>query len=235
MNLGMVCKLMTKEHVQAHIEEIGIVPAARVASAEEARFAAEAVARGGIPIIEIPMTVPGAVEVISDLVRRLPEMIVGAGGVFDIPTARLCLGAGAKFLTTDALDPGIVEFAVQQQVVVFPGALTPTEVFTACKAGADFVKVFPCAPLGGDSYIRALKAPFPDARLIAAGGVNQKTAAKFILAGAVALGVGRELIPKDAVELRKEHQIRELVRRFVGFVREARAQMAPRREDVLSK
>jgi len=226
---------MTKEQVCAQIEGIGIIPAARVSSAEEARFAAEAVAHGGIPIVEIPMTVPGAAGVISDLVRRSPDMIVGAGGVFDIPTARLCLDAGAKFLTTDALDLGIVEFAVLQQVVVFPGALTPTEVFTACKAGADFVKVFPCAPLGGDSYIRALKAPFPHARLIAAGGVNQKTAAKFILAGAVALGVGRELIPKDAVELRKEHQIRELARRFLGFVREARAQMAPRRKSVLSK
>ena len=227
--------MMTKEQILAHIESIGIIPAARVSSGEEACFAAEAVARGGIPIVEIPMTVPGAVDVISDLVRRWPEMIIGAGGVFDIATTRLCLGAGARFLTTDALDTGIVEFAVQQRIVVFPGALTPTEVFAACKAGADFVKVFPCAPLGGDSYIRALRAPFPQARLIAAGGVNQKTAAKFILAGAVALGVGRELIPKDAVELRKEHQIRELARRFLSFVREARAQMAPRQKGVPSR
>ena len=203
--------MMTKEEILARIESIGIIPAARVSSGEEACFAAEAVARGGIPIVEIPMTVPGAVDVISDLVRRWPEMI------------------------TDALDTGIVEFAVQQRIVVFPGALTPTEVFAACKAGADFVKVFPCAPLGGDSYIRALRAPFPQARLIAAGGVNQKTAAKFILAGAVALGVGRELIPKDAVELRKEHQIRELARRFLSFVREARAQMAPRQKGVPSR
>jgi len=226
---------MTKEQVLAQIEEIGIIPAARVSSAEEARFAAEAVARGGIPIVEIPMTVPGAAAVISDLVRRSPDMIVGAGGVFDIPTARLCLDAGAKFLTTDALDLGIVEFAVQQHVVVFPGALTPTEVFTACKAGADFVKVFPCAPLGGDSYIRALRAPFPHVPLIASGGVNQKTAAKFILAGAVALGVGKELIPKDAVELRKTDQIRELARRFLSFVKEARAQLAPQRGSVLPR
>jgi 2-dehydro-3-deoxyphosphogluconate aldolase/(4S)-4-hydroxy-2-oxoglutarate aldolase len=176
--------------------------------------------------------VPGAAEVISDLVRRSPDMIVGAGSIFDVPTASLCLDAGAKFLTTDALDLGIVEFAVQQHVVIFPGALTPTEVFTAFKAGADFVKVFPCAPLGGESYIRALKAPFPQVPIIAAGGVNQKTAAGFILAGATALGVGKELIPQEAVEGRRADQIRELARRFLGFVTEARARMMLRKKGV---
>ena len=220
---------MKKEEVRARLEAIGIIPAARVTAAEQAQFAAEAVSRGGIPIVEIPMTVPDAIAVISHLVRQLPEMIVGAGSLRDSKTARLCLDAGASFLTTDALDLDIVKFAVTEEVVVLPGALTPTEVITAWNTGADFVKVCPCAPLGGESYIRALKAPFPEVPLIAAGGVNQKTAANFILAGAAALGVGKELIPQDAVELRKEHQIRELARRFLGFVKEARAQLAPRR------
>lgn len=219
---------MKKEEVRARMEAIGIIPAARVATAGEAQFAAEAVSGGGIPIVEIPMTVPDAITVISHVVRQLPEMIVGAGSLRDTKTARLCLDAGASFLTTDALDLDIVKFAVTEEIVVLPGALTPTEVITAWKAGADFVKVCPCAPLGGESYIRALKAPFPEVPLIAAGGVNQKTAAHFILAGAAALGVGKELIPKDAVELRKEHQIRELARRFLGFVKEARTQLAPR-------
>jgi 2-dehydro-3-deoxyphosphogluconate aldolase/(4S)-4-hydroxy-2-oxoglutarate aldolase len=221
---------MTREQVRSYIEELGIIPAVRVASAEQARFAAETVALGGIPIAEIPMTVPGALEVISHLARHSPEMVVGAGSVLDVKTAKACLDAGAKFLTTDALDVKVVEFAAQQETVVFPGALTPTEVISAWHAGADFVKVFPCGPLGGESYIRALKAPFPQVRLIASGGVNQKTAGGFILAGAVALGVGRELIPHEAVEQRKVDQIRELARRFLEFVRKAREQMAPRRE-----
>jgi 2-dehydro-3-deoxyphosphogluconate aldolase/(4S)-4-hydroxy-2-oxoglutarate aldolase len=221
-----------RDEVRARIQSIGIIPAVRVSTGDDARFAAEAVLHGGIPIVEIPMTVPDAVEVISRLVRQFPEIIVGAGSLLDAKTARLCLDAGASFLTTDALDLDIVKFAVTDEIAVLPGALSPTEVITAWKTGADFVKVCPCAPLGGESYIRALKAPFPQVPLIAAGGVNQKTAAQFILAGAAALGVGKELIPKDAVELRKEHQIRELARRFLGFVKEARARMAPRKEPV---
>jgi 2-dehydro-3-deoxyphosphogluconate aldolase/(4S)-4-hydroxy-2-oxoglutarate aldolase len=221
---------MKKEEVHARIEEIGVVPAVRVSSAEEARFAAEAVSRGGIPIVEITMTVPGAIEVISHLLKRIPEMIVGAGSVLDVETARRCLDAGAQFLTTDGLDLGVVEFAVKQHVVVFPGTLTPTEVITAWKAGSDFVKVVPCAQLGGESYIRALRGPLPQVPLIAAGGVNQLTALNFILAGATALGVGRELIPSEAIRMRQAERINELARRFVSFVNNGRIQAAARRD-----
>ena len=221
---------MKKEEVHARIEEIGVVPAVRVSSADEARFAAEAVSRGGIPIVEITMTVPGAIEVISHLLKQIPEMIVGAGSVLDVETARRCLDAGAQFLTTDGLDLGVVEFAVKQHVVVFPGTLTPTEVITAWKAGSDFVKVVPCAQLGGESYIRALRGPFPQVPLIAAGGVNQLTALNFILAGATALGVGRELIPSEAIRLRQAERINELARRFVSFVNNGRVQAAARRD-----
>src|SRR5712692_5647552 len=217
---------MKKEEVRARIEEVGIVPAVRLSSEEDARFATEAVSHGGIPIVEITMTVPGAIEVISDLARNSPELIVGAGTLFDIETARRCLDAGATFLTSPGLDLAIVEFARKENIVVLAGALTPTEVTTAWKAGADFVKIFPCAQVGGDSYIRALKGPFPQVRLIAAGGVNQQTAANFILAGAVALGIGRELIPKEALQQRQEGRIRELARRFLNFVRIARARKA---------
>jgi 2-dehydro-3-deoxyphosphogluconate aldolase/(4S)-4-hydroxy-2-oxoglutarate aldolase len=217
---------MKKEEVQARLEEIGIIPAVRLSSAEDARFATEAVSHGGIPIVEITMTVPGAIDVISDLARNSPELIVGAGTLFDAETARRCLDAGAKFLTSPGLDLGIVEFARKENVVVLAGALTPTEVTTAWKAGSDFVKVFPCSQVGGDTYIKALKRPFPQVRLIAAGGVNQRTAANFILAGASAIGVGGELIPKDAIQLRQAERIHELARRFVGFVNSARARMA---------
>jgi len=217
---------MKREEVRARLEEIGIMPIVRVSSAEEARFAAEAVASGGIPIVEVAMTVPGASEVISQLVRSAPEMIVGAGSVLDTEMAQLCVDAGAKFLTSEGFDLEVVEFAVKEGVVVLPGALTPTEVITAWKAAADFVKVFPCAQLGGDSYIRALKVALPQVPLIAAGGVNQLTAGNFVLAGAAALGVGRELIPKEAIQQRRPEWIRELARRFLGLVKNARSQKA---------
>jgi 2-dehydro-3-deoxyphosphogluconate aldolase/(4S)-4-hydroxy-2-oxoglutarate aldolase len=217
---------MDKEHVRSTINEVGILPAIRVSSAENARFAAETVAQAGIPIVEITTTTPGAVEVIADLVKNLPQVIVGAGTILDAETARACLKAGAHFLTSPGLDLEIVQFARKENVLMMAGALTPTEIVAAYKAGSDFVKVFPCAQVGGDSYIRALKAPFPQIPLIAAGGVNQQTAGAFILAGASAVGVGGDLIPRSAIELRQPERIRELARRFIGLVRTARAQLA---------
>jgi 2-dehydro-3-deoxyphosphogluconate aldolase/(4S)-4-hydroxy-2-oxoglutarate aldolase len=213
---------VNKQEVRSRIEEIGIIPAVRVSSTEDALFAAEAVSRGGIPIVEVTLTVLEAHKVISYLVQNAPEVIVGAGGVSDVETARRCLDAGAKFLTSDGLDPEIVNFAVKERAVVIPGTLTPSEVMRAWKMGPDFVKVVPCGQVGGDSYIRALKAMFPNVPLIAAGGVNQQTASKFILAGAVALGIGAELIPREAIRLRQRDRIAELARRFTGFVNNAR-------------
>ena len=226
---------MKKADVHARIEEIGIIPAVRVSSAEDAHFAAEAVSRGGIPIVEITMTVPGALEVISHLVKATPEMIVGAGSVLDVETARRCVDAGAEFLTTDGLVLSVVEFAVREHIVVFPGVLTPSEVIAAWGAGSDFVKVVPCVAVGGDSYIRSLKAPLPHVPLIAAGGVNQLTALNFILSGATALGVGRELIPKEAIRLRQSDRIVELARRFLSFVNNGRIQAAARGDSIWPK
>jgi 2-dehydro-3-deoxyphosphogluconate aldolase / (4S)-4-hydroxy-2-oxoglutarate aldolase len=217
---------VNKEQVRIQIEKVGIVPAVRVSSREDAIFAATAVYHAGIPIAEITVTVPEAVEVISKLRHDLPEMIVGAGTVLDKETAQRCVQAGAQFLTSTGLVLEVVEFAKNHGVAVFPGALTPTEVIAAWKAGADFVKVFPCAPLGGDQYIRALKRPLPQVPLIASGGVNQQTASHFILAGAAAVGIGSELLSKDAIRLRKEDQIRELARRFTKMVKDARQRMA---------
>ena len=220
---------MKKNEVRFRIEEIGIIPAVRLSSAEDALFAVEAVASGGIPIVEVTMTVPGALEVIENLAHNRPEVIVGAGTVLDIEAARRCLGAGAKFLTSTGLDLEMVDFAVKQEVVVFPGVLTPTEVIMASKAGADFVKIFPCSQLGGPAYIKALKAPFPQVPLIASGGVNQRTAADFIVAGAVAVGIGGDLIQPDAIKCRERDWIRELAHRFVHIVRDARGQSEKRR------
>jgi 2-dehydro-3-deoxyphosphogluconate aldolase / (4S)-4-hydroxy-2-oxoglutarate aldolase len=213
---------MTKEQVRNRIEEIGIIPAIRLSSAEDALFAAEAVSSSGIPIVEVTMTIPGAIDVISELARSNSELVVGAGTLFNVETASRCLDAGATFLTSPGLDLEIVEFALKMKTIVFPGALTPSEIMAAWKAGADFVKVFPCSPLGGPSYIKTLKLPFPTVPLIAAGGVNQQTAADFIHAGAAALGVGRDLIQPDAIKRREAGWIAELSLRFLHMVQEAR-------------
>jgi len=213
---------MTREEVRARIEEIGIIPAVRLHSAADALFAAEAVVEGAIPMVEVTMTVPGAVEVIRELTRQT-GIIVGAGTVFRVETARRCLDAGAAFLTTPGLDLEIVNFALGRGVVVFPGALTPTEVMAAWKAGSDFVKVFPCFANGGPAYIRALKGPFSEVSLIASGGVNQTNAVDFIRAGAAALGIGRDLIHQDAIRRRERGWITELARRYTKMVAEARS------------
>jgi 2-dehydro-3-deoxyphosphogluconate aldolase/(4S)-4-hydroxy-2-oxoglutarate aldolase len=175
--------------------------------------------------VEITMTVPGAVELMAHLIRSDPKLIVGAGTVLDTDVARLCVDAGVSFVTAPSLSPAIVEFAAKQNVAVLPGALTPTEVVSAWSAGADFVKVFPCGPVGGDMYIKALHASLPQIPLIAAGGVNQQTAASFILSGATAIGIGTELIPNEAIKRRQSQRIHELARRFSKLVKDAREQI----------
>ncbi len=216
---------MTKDEVCARIKEIGIIPAIRVSSTDDAHFAIEAVASGGIPIVEVTMTVPGAVELISHLVQHHRKTIVGAGTVLKVDIARQCKDAGANFITAPGFNQAIVEFASKEGLAVLPGGLTPTEVVDAWMAGADFVKVFPCGQVGGDKYIKALKTALPQIPLIAAGGINQYTAANIIVAGADAIGVGTELIPADAIRLRKPDRIRELAERFSGFVKDGRERL----------
>jgi 2-dehydro-3-deoxyphosphogluconate aldolase/(4S)-4-hydroxy-2-oxoglutarate aldolase len=225
---------MNRKQVRTLIQQIGIIPSIRVSSAKDAHFAAETVSLGGIPIVEIATTIPGAVQVIAGLVKNAPEMIVGAGSVMDAEAARRCVDAGAKFLTTDGLILEIVKYAMAEDVVVFPGALTPTEVIAAWRAGSDFVKVVPCAAVGGENYIRALKTPLAQIPLIAAGGVNQQTAPGYLAAGATALGIGEALFPREAIALRQSGRIRELARRFVNFVETARREdgtKAPERSE----
>lgn len=218
---------MTKDQVRARIEAAGIIPAIRVSDADDALFAAEAVAHGGIPIVELTMTVPRAVEVVASLAGHSDGIIVGAGTVLDVETARRCRDAGAAFLTSPGLDIALVDYAAKEGILVMPGALTPTEVLTAWKAGGDLIKVYPCAQVGGPRYIRALKGPFPNIALIASGGVNHSTAGDFILAGAAALGIGGDLIPREAIQLRQPERIRELARRFLAIVHEARQHRLP--------
>ena len=218
---------MDKQEVRDRVLEIGIVPVVRAPSPGEARIAAAAVCQGGIPIVEITMTVPGALDVIRELAKNsASDVLVGAGTVLNAEAARRCLDAGAQFLVSPGLNLKTVELAVREGKLIIAGALTPTEVITAWEAGADFVKIFPCGQVGGAKYIKALKGPLPQIPLVPTGGVNLNTAAEFIEAGAAALGIGGELVQADALKSNKPEIIVENARKFLAIVKQARAQMA---------
>jgi 2-dehydro-3-deoxyphosphogluconate aldolase/(4S)-4-hydroxy-2-oxoglutarate aldolase len=217
---------MNKQKVRDRIAEIGVVPVVRASSSREALIAAEAVCQGGIPIVEITMTVPGAVEVIRELSKSSgSEVLIGAGTVLDPETARRCLDAGAQFLVSPGLNLPTVELAVREQILIMAGALTPTEVITAWNAGSDFVKIFPCGQVGGAKYIKAIKGPLPQIPLVPTGGVNLNTAAEFIEAGAAALGIGGELVQADALKTGESQIIVENARKFLEIVKQTRARM----------
>jgi len=218
---------MTKAEITKKIVDIGIVPVVRAASAAQAIAAAEAVCAGGISVVEVTMTVPGAIEVIAQLVKTMGSaVLVGAGTVLDAASARRCLDAGAQFLVSPGFDLETVKFASSQGVPMMAGALTPTEVITAWNAGSDLVKIFPCGNVGGAKYIKALKGPLPQIPMIPTGGVNLTTAAEFIQAGSAAVGVGGELILAAALKSGNTREITELAKQYVSIVREARGSKA---------
>jgi 2-dehydro-3-deoxyphosphogluconate aldolase/(4S)-4-hydroxy-2-oxoglutarate aldolase len=217
---------MTKQEVAAKLMDIGIVPVVRATSAKHAHQAAEAVCAGGIPIVEITMTVPGAVDLIAQLSKRIgAEVLIGAGTVLDSVTAQKCIDAGAEFLVSPGFDVEMVKLANRAGKLVMAGALTPTEVITAWNAGSDLVKIFPCGTVGGAKYIKALKGPLPHVPMVPTGGVNLTTAAEFIQAGAAALGIGGELVSASALQSGNTREIVETAQKFVNVVREARRQM----------
>ena len=214
---------MNKSDVIQQIKETGIVPVVRASSADEAMRAIDAIRKGGVSVLEITMTVPGALSVIEQVSARYgSEVLVGAGTVLDPETARACILAGAQFVVSPSLNLETIEVCRRHGVAVMPGALTPTEVVQAWSAGADFVKVFPAGAVGGASYIKALKAPLPQIELIPTGGVSLKTAADFIKAGASALGVGADLVDLKAIREGRQQIITERAREFVRIVKEAR-------------
>jgi 2-dehydro-3-deoxyphosphogluconate aldolase/(4S)-4-hydroxy-2-oxoglutarate aldolase len=214
---------MNKTDVRQRILSTGIIPVVRAASAAQALLASRAVHAGGIPIVEVTMTVPGAIEVIAELTRTLgQEVLIGAGTVLDARTAEQCLKAGAQFLVSPGFDRETVELAKTKGVLMMAGALTPTEVITAWKAGADFVKIFPAGNVGGPSYIKALKAALPQIPMVPTGGVNLKTAADFLRAGASALGIGGELVSAAYLEEGDGDAIAAAARAFVSLIHESR-------------
>jgi 2-dehydro-3-deoxyphosphogluconate aldolase/(4S)-4-hydroxy-2-oxoglutarate aldolase len=215
---------MTKTQILQRIHDVGLVPVLRARAAAEAIAIAGAVEAGGVPVLEVTMTVPGAIDVI----RRMAEhsgsrVLIGAGTVLDPETARLCMLAGAQFIVSPSLNVKTIEMCGRYGVAVIPGALTPTEIVTAWQAGADVVKVFPCSAVGGAKYLKALKAPLPQIELIPTGGVSLATAEEFLIAGAFALGVGGDLIDNDAIAQGKPERITENARKYIQIVQKVRA------------
>ena len=214
---------MNKAEIVKQIEDVGLVPVVRASSADEAMQVIEAIKAGGVNVLEITMTVPGAVRVIEKVADKYgSEVLVGAGTVLDAETARACLLAGAQFIVSPALNLDTIDLCHRYSAPVCPGVLTPTEVVTAWSAGADFVKVFPCGSVGGASYIKNLKGPLPQIKMIPTGGVSLKTAADFIKAGANALGVGTDLVDVKAIRAGEAHVVTERAKNFLEIVREAR-------------
>jgi len=215
---------VTIENAISKIQEIGIVPVVRAANLDEARRAVDAICAGGIPVIEITMTVPDAPKMIEELVRHYgTSVLTGAGTVTTAKQAAICLDAGAQFLVSPGLSVPVLQVAAQRGVLAIPGALTPTEVMAALEAGAKLIKIFPCGSAGGPKHIKALKAPFPETRLIPTGGVNVTNAADYLAAGAFALGVGADLVDLAAVRRNETAKIIDMAKTLLDAVRLARA------------
>ncbi len=211
---------MTKQEVLAKIQAIGIAPVLRTNNKEDALALAEAIIAGGIGCLEVTMTVPGAVELIAELKLKFGDsVLIGAGTVLDEDTARECILAGAEFIVTPCLNIDVITFCNASEVLICAGALTPTEVYTAWRAGADVVKVFPVSAMGGASYLKALRAPFPDIKLMPTGGISLANAAEFIKAGAVAIGVGGEISNAAVLKEKGAAEISRIAREFRALVR----------------
>lgn len=215
---------MEKSKIMQHMHELGLVPVLRASSAEEAITIADAILAGGVNILEVTMTVPGAIRVIEQLANHHgSKLLLGAGTVLDPETARSCILAGAQFIVSPALDLRTIELCRRYSVPIMPGALTPTEIVTAWQAGADVVKVFPCSALGGAKYLKALQGPLPQIQLIPTGGVSLATAEEFLAAGAFALGVGGDLVDAKAAREGRTSVITENAQKYIGIVKKFRS------------
>jgi 2-dehydro-3-deoxyphosphogluconate aldolase / (4S)-4-hydroxy-2-oxoglutarate aldolase len=201
-----------------------VIPVVRVSTREQTICAVEGIIEAGITVVEITLTVPGAIQIIENLATRYGQkLLVGAGTVLDAETCRLAVLAGADFIVSPAFDVRVLEVARRYAKLCMPGALTPTEALVAWQAGADLVKIFPCNSVGGPSYIRALKGPFPQIEVVVTGGVNLENVAQFLAAGVAAVGVGEIILERAAIETGNVGAITANARRFVDAIRSARS------------
>jgi 2-dehydro-3-deoxyphosphogluconate aldolase / (4S)-4-hydroxy-2-oxoglutarate aldolase len=214
---------MEKAAVLKELREIGLVPVLRAESVEQAMALADAIAAGGVTVLEVTMTVPGAIQVMRRLAEQRPDILIGAGTVLDPETARMCILEGAQFVVSPALNIATIEMCHRYSVAVLPGALTPTEIVTAWQAGADVVKVFPASAMGGPKYLTSLKGPLPQIEMIPTGGVMLGTAAEFLEAGAFALGVGSDLVAVKMIKDGRPEVITDIARKYLEIVKGFRA------------
>lgn len=215
---------MGAEEILGRIRESGIIAIMRANSSDQLMAAADAILEGGVNAIEVTMTTPGALEVIRQAREKYgQEVIFGVGSVIDAETARAAILAGAQFVVGPTLDLGVIQLCRRYSVPVVPGAFTPTEILTAWEAGADLVKVFP-ASFFGPAYLKAVKAPLPQVKLVPVGGVDLDNAAEFIRMGAEVLGVGSSLISQKLLDQGGLDEISARARRFREEVRKGRGE-----------
>jgi 2-dehydro-3-deoxyphosphogluconate aldolase / (4S)-4-hydroxy-2-oxoglutarate aldolase len=215
--------LSKKTGVIARIRALGIIPVVRAPSTEEALGVVEAIRAGGLPILEITLTIPGAEQLIERLARAGgTDVLVGAGTVMHAESARACIAAGAQFIVSPILDRATVDLCRKHEVAVMAGALTPTEIAQAWAAGADLVKVFPASAVGGPAYIRSVKVVLPQVNLVPTGGVTLANVTSFLEAGAMAVGVGADLSDVEALRRGEAGKITAAAQAYVEAVRVAR-------------
>jgi 2-dehydro-3-deoxyphosphogluconate aldolase/(4S)-4-hydroxy-2-oxoglutarate aldolase len=212
-----------KQEILTRIQRAGIIPVLRATSTKEALAIVEAISAGGIDVIEVTMTVPGAIDIIRNLSRVRADLLIGAGTVLDPQNAHACMQEGAQFIVSPTVNIATIEICQRQSIPVFPGALTPTEILTAWQAGGDVIKVFPASAMGGAPYLRSLKAPLPQIELIPTGGISVATAADFLRAGAFALGVGADLCDSSAIAEGEPARITQTARQYVQIIAAFRA------------
>ena len=213
---------MNKQDVIARIRECGVIPVIRASSHEEALAVIDAIAKGGITVIEVTMTVPNAVDLIEKLATERKDLLIGAGSVIGPERAHECIAAGARFIVSPVTSYDTILYCNEIEIVVMPGALTPTEILNAWDAGGDIIKVFPADSMGGAKFLRSIKAPLPQIKVVPTGGVSQSTAADFIKAGAEAVGVGSDLVDMKAVREGRLSDITAAAKKYLEIVREAR-------------
>lgn len=213
------------EQTHEILERVGLIPVLRAKSAAQGRAIVEAMIAGGVTVVEVTMTVPGAVQLLRELEKEYgEELLLGAGTVTTAAQAEETIDAGAEFVVSPSLHPAVIETTKRFGKLSIPGALTPTEAITAWDAGADYVKIFPCSAVGGASYLKALLAPFPHLKLIPTGGVTLQTAENFLQAGARALGIGSDLVNLTAVDEGHPETITESARAYLKVFADFRRQ-----------
>jgi 2-dehydro-3-deoxyphosphogluconate aldolase/(4S)-4-hydroxy-2-oxoglutarate aldolase len=216
---------MRKEAQLKQVLDCGIVAVVRSPDSQQLVEVCRALADGGVTVVEITMSVPGALDVLRQVRQALGDrLLLGAGTVLDPETARAVLLAGAEYVVAPTVNLDVIRLCRRYDKLVLPGAFTPTEILTAWEAGADIVKVFP-ADVVGPAFFKALRGPLPQVRVMPTGGVDLSTAAAFLQAGACCLGVGGKLVEPRAVAQRDFDRIRELARQYVAVVKQARAEM----------